>query len=357
MKNNKGYTFFIKSTIDEGLLKKKFINLNWINKSKNVKICVNKNTPIKKNQICEENDRNYLPVDFYFVSGRFIYDRYMDQDPKGSIVVNKLDNEFLTTIQNKYFLYKYISDQSSEFYKYFCTPTIYVKGLKKLKLIQKMLDKFKILIVKPVGKYSGEGIITTNNINDIKNLIDANLETNYVIQNYIKDIFLLNKRKFHLRYNLLFIYKNNSDLEVYIAEKGRIVQAKEEYSLKNFYNKDVHDTHIDNERRLFPDAIKNILSTEQIDFINEQLELFMKLLIKNINKYKFENTKGTKVNFLMLGMDVLIKNNLNVKIIEINENPGFHDYFDHLMNHMILLTAGNFYNFDFKPDGLFRKIN
>lgn len=106
-----------------------------------------------------------------------------------------------------------------------------------------------IWIVKPGENTNrGNGINVCNTYEQIINLVDSNVKTkngkrrSYIVQKYIENPLLINKRKFDIRcYSL--ITSINGNLCGYWYRDGYIRTACKEFSLKNVTNKYIHLTN------------------------------------------------------------------------------------------------------------------
>ena len=63
------------------------------------------------------------------------------------------------------------------------------------------------VIVKPIGGWKGDGILVADNTDDIKkHIMQKNMKKyeRWIIQKYIHNPLLMNGRKFHIRFHLLY---------------------------------------------------------------------------------------------------------------------------------------------------------
>ena len=177
---------------------------------------------------------------------------------------------------------------------------------------------------------NGNGIFISNNKDEIINKI--NYDKGYkVMQIYINNPLLINKRAFKIRYFILHLYKNNI-ISNYIYKNGLV-----------YYTKDIYDKNNLNENNIIANAywykktsneyVKNFINNNPLTtldlhkFLNYNIienrihDLVKKVLIP-VNKqlYKKTNTNNTLV--LISGIDIIIDNNMKPWFIEANTKPG-----------------------------------
>lgn len=201
-----------------------------------------------------------------------------------------------------------------------------------------------IWIVKPGENTNrGNGINVCNSFEQIISLVDSNVKLNngkyrsYIVQKYIENPLLINKRKFDIRcYSL--VTSINGNICGYWYKDGYIRTACKEFSLKNVANKYIHltndaiqknsnsygkyedgnklsykefqkhfnfhcpDMNIDFEGKIYPQMKK--LATDTIKATYQQID-------KNRNLHSFE----------LFGYDFMIDENQKVWLIEVNTNP------------------------------------
>lgn len=157
-------------------------------------------------------------------------------------------------------------------------------------------------------------------MNPIKEKIPnrKNLKFNdWVLQEYIDDPMLVNGKKFHIR-GYYIGYKN----EKYLYKEGRIYTSQKKYKKSDYYNTEIHDTHnppgSDIKVKNYPDGLK--LSKNIKEDIQNQIEdLFH--MVGEIDDY-FNCHEESKECFELFGFDIMITKDYQVKMIEVNPNPG-----------------------------------
>lgn len=238
-----------------------------------------------------------------------------------------------TNITNKNLLYKELEKIPSA--KKYLVGNYYV-NLKNMNMnkIKNMFQKYGVLIFKPVHGFKGIGIKIFDSFDSFEKYINSKTYKNitndmikkiprkditkyyhWVLQEYIDNPMLLDGKKFHIRgYYLVHQEKK------YLYDQGRIYPATKKYKKRDYYDTGIHDTHNPGENlvKYFPKDLK--LNKKTRDNIQEQMvNLFH--LIGGIDKI-FNCYSETKDCYQVFGFDVMIKDNYQVKIIEINESPG-----------------------------------
>lgn len=237
----------------------------------------------------------------------------------------------LNKIQIKSFLHTFVKSKSKTlFNKYFLDQyNISIDNYSCLDKLNKKYGKNTLYIVKPIKSNSGVGNKVFRGTNEIINYIKLNEKTNFyksrenginqwVIQKYMENPFLLNGKKFHIRWNILLANNN-----IYMYESGTIYPAKIKYDNQNL-DMAIHDSHYKaspNEHKCFPHDFFNESYTKKIYL---DIYKFFKYM-KNIDLFKMECYKEIEKCFCILGVDFMITDDYQVKCIEINDLPGFKD--------------------------------
>jgi hypothetical protein len=97
--------------------------------------------------------------------------------------------------------------------------------------------------------------------------------------------------------------------------------AKDPYKTTDVANKDIHDTHYKNTMIgvSFRNDITDMLGQEKSQFVMNQIIHIFKNVLKVINAKCFPESKNC---FQIFGCDLIITDDLVVKIIETNYMPG-----------------------------------
>ena len=123
----------------------------------------------------------------------------------------------------------------------------------------------------------------------------------------------------------------NNIINSFLNKFGRILTAKLPFDIKKPFSKDKHDSHLYLSERdyFFPKDFnsKNIgidINKKILDNLWEKIEDTCKILTrifeKNKNKFLYINEKNA---FSIFGLDIMIRENMTLAFIELNEYPGF----------------------------------
>lgn len=191
---------------------------------------------------------------------------------------------------------------------------------KNYKEIPKNIFENKIWIIKPVRGFQGRNNLVLTNYNDYMKYINTHMNTKvskfgYVLDEYITDPLLLFGYKFHFRG--YYVYYNNSG---YYFNKFITALAKEPYISNDYNNIKIHDTHGASISGIFPDDYSNIFGDEIIKNITLQIKEIMYHITKLLKPTCYPESKNC---FEMFGVDLMITEDYNVKLLEVNEKIGY----------------------------------
>ena len=223
-----------------------FIFINILNKNENFlnyKVCSkNKINKIKKNIF---NKWNFKRVnnnwDLYIPCGYTHSDKELD-----NIYFNNLNNkQYIFAISNCnklvgkdnlwYYFEKIYGREVSNKY----LPNTYIlKDFNHMNLFIKKYNKNNLYLLKK-NIQRKKGIILTNHI---KTILNAKKDGFVIVQNYIKNLFLINKRKINLRLYLLIICQNNK-LNWFLNKNGKCIYTNKNYN-ENIMDKEMHLTSL-----------------------------------------------------------------------------------------------------------------
>jgi hypothetical protein len=161
------------------------------------------------------------------------------------------------------------------------------------------------------------------NLPDFNKYNDDKIE--WVLQEYIHNPLLIQKRKFHLRVNFIYFIKKNKNRILYLHKDFLPWTAKSEYKHGDFLNKDIHDSHL-------TDSIKGL--TFENDFpkqnnksrnkyiFNQIMKISKDILeyLNNQNNYKCYDKIENCYQFL--GLDLMVNDKYEVKFIELNNQTS-----------------------------------
>ncbi len=218
--------------------------------------------------------------------------------------------------------------------------------------------KLPKIIIKPRSSFGGQGIKVMNGKDFNLQVKDYN---NYIVQEYItnvKTIKHLTKGydcKFDLRVNIIV----NSRGGIWIYNNMLLRVSDEEYDI-NSSNELVHITNFD-KRQITNNSKRyvNLITPGENYDLSHNVKLFiMKYVIPVISemvvkKYYDYNTKTflypNLTSFQRFGIDLIVTNNNEIKLLEINSNPGYPDEKDYLYLTNLWFSNQNIFNI---PDNI-----
>lgn len=199
-------------------------------------------------------------------------------------------------------------------------------------------DKFEVFdtmkpdtwyILKVIGGRSGEGQIVFNNntkgkemakkfiTNHVQPSYKRDTKTKWIAQEYIKEPYLLKRKKFHMRVLILLF-----DNKIYFYNYVLMIPATKEYNSSPdlITDKEIHDTHL----RATPitektNLIRDYIGDKHWEDVYERIKVFITEL-KDIDLFKNSCYESPKC-FRFLGIDVILTKDNKLKCIEINYSP------------------------------------
>jgi hypothetical protein len=171
-----------------------------------------------------------------------------------------------------------------------------------------------------------EGIKLVNNINDIINGYDNGY---YLVQNYLYDPFIINKRKTNFRYYTLIICKNNI-INGYIHKNGFVYYTPEDYDENSMdFKRHITTGYIDrkiydinplslDDFRNYLDNIKYGLSKKwDTNVRNLMYHIIKASSVKICKNYNLSH----HTRFQLFGSDIASTSKLEAYLMEINKGP------------------------------------
>ena len=168
-----------------------------------------------------------------------------------------------------------------------------------------------------------KGLLLTSDYNLITNNDDDKFR---IVQKYMKNTFMINKRKLNLRIYLLIVVKNNK-LTSYYYKNGKCIYTNKDYtnSLEleenitslnmdvSIYKKNPFDLfelckYLGNEKYLI---LLNNLKNNLKNLENCYKDILLKLNINNNNNTYFQ----------LFGLDYIFSKELDVYLLELNKGP------------------------------------
>lgn len=158
----------------------------------------------------------------------------------------------------------------------------------------------------------------------MKNLYTAN---EWVMQKYITNPLLFNGKKFHIR-TYFFYYRYQDPISKNIIKKGYLYKlgniwtARNKYVQGDYYNLSIHDSRGRNTEQayFFPDDFSTYYGTDNaIKIFNDILQIHSYIL-HILNSECYPESKNC---YEVFGGDIMITNDMKVKLIELNGNFGY----------------------------------
>ncbi len=193
-----------------------------------------------------------------------------------------------------------------------------------MELFKKQFNSKSIYILKK-NVQRKEGLKLTSNLHIIMTSVIDNYR---VVQKYLTNLYLINRRKVNLRIYLLIVIRDGYKI-FYVSKLGKCIYTKKEYNDNNFdfesnitsYNLDMN-VYKKNPRSLTElfQYVKNDSKDSNLlaNNIYNLMAKVSKCLSNNI--FQSNNIKNT-ICFQLFGGDVIFDNNLNTYLLEFNKGP------------------------------------
>ena len=193
-----------------------------------------------------------------------------------------------------------------------------------MELFKKQFNSKNIYILKK-NVQRKEGLKLTNNLHVIMTSVIDNYR---VVQKYLTNLYLVNRRKVNLRIYLLIVIHNGYKI-FYVSKLGKCIYTKKEYNDNNFdfesnitsYNLDmtVYKKNPRSLNELFQ-YVKN--DSKDSNLLANNIYNLMTKVSKCLsnNVFQSNNIKNT-ICFQLFGGDVIFDNNLNTYLLEFNKGP------------------------------------
>jgi hypothetical protein len=207
----------------------------------------------------------------------------------------------------------------------------------QFQLFSSNFEEGSIWIIKPGESTNrGKGIKVSSSLGEIKSLISRNTENRtYIVQKYISNPLLINKRKFDIRcYALVTTFADH--VQGYFFKEGYLRTSCKEFNVKNTKDKFIHLTndavqkdHEDygkfesGNKLSYYDFQKILNSTNSNqDFFSQMFPQIVDIVKDSIASVKnIVNDEEKLHSFEVLGYDFMIDEDFKVWLIEINTNP------------------------------------
>lgn len=204
---------------------------------------------------------------------------------------------------------------------------------------KKYFDKYPVLILKPVDGWGGHGISIHDNFQSFKKRIDELIQIkerdnwsekrnkdydfsnylNWVLDEYVIDPLLYEGRKFHVRVYFIYHQYLNSK-KAYIYEKIRLAIADDPYVPSQFNDPKIHDTHYVVKDIMELVYLDQVLKPKKYKEVLEQIKMLFTAIAENMET---ECYSENQICYQIYAADVMIDSNYVIKLLEINNQPGF----------------------------------
>ena len=170
-----------------------------------------------------------------------------------------------------------------------------------------------------------EGLKLTS---DLREILEAYKEKYRVAQLYLRDLYLVNRRKVNLRIYLLVVIKG-SKKRYYLCKAGKCIYTYKEYNDDDFdFESNITSYHLDmnvykNNPRTLDDLITHLNKNgKNGNLLFKNIEENFRYVCKAIDPYLFQssNIEGA-VTFQLFGADIVFDNNMHPYLLEFNKGP------------------------------------
>lgn len=216
----------------------------------------------------------------------------------------------------------------------------------------RVLDEFKDyfvrgqpMICKVANQGEGMNIITTDKFTEFHEFMMKQIAeqrknpkramTEWVLQEYIANPLLLNRRKFHIR--MLMLYQPGGK-PCYYMYNSRIALAEKPYIRADWTDKDIHDTHFHRQAGLNWPQDAN-LPADKVAHIYKQIDTLCSYIVSSFDSGCYHESKNC---FEVFGLDLMVTNLMEVKLIEVNDRIGLsatptfkHQLFQGILAYMV----------------------
>jgi hypothetical protein len=190
-------------------------------------------------------------------------------------------------------------------------------------LVIKEFKNVKYVIIKPVYSYGGAGIVLSKTSKLSETLGKLKIGKEYIIQEYITDTMTIPHKtkgypcKFDLRVNLLM----NNDHK-FIQYKPILVRVSDnEYTPNDITNPLTHITNMALRKTSTDNSGRLLSEVQELKGYENKINEFIKKYIKPLINSTMKPVNDIK-SFQRFGLDLLIKSDGTILLLEINENPG-----------------------------------
>ena len=206
-------------------------------------------------------------------------------------------------------------------------PETYItKSANDLDLLKRFYYPENIYVLKK-NIQRKEGLLILDNLMNILATIKRNPRY-VIIQHYITNPFLIQKRKLNIRLYIAVVCTLSSGVKAYLYTKGKCIYTNQEYDPNDITNSEAHLTSLNLDAQIYnhlPETLtelQNYLGQVAYNSIWQKIIYKLKKIFFAIQKEKAicQDIKGT-MNFQLFGVDVMLDDAMEPWILEFNKGP------------------------------------
>ena len=169
--------------------------------------------------------------------------------------------------------------------------------------------------------------------NEKKNFVNNYIKNEWVLQKYVDNPSLFDGRKYHLRVYYLYHKDEYNTVRGYVYKTANILTAKLPYINDYYQNKDIHETRRETTDHpyFFPEDFQKQFTKAKTTKVWNQLKDLFKYVSQCINSDCFEESKYC---YEVFGADIIVTNNMEVKVMEINSSQGYPFFLEDKSNYI-----------------------
>lgn len=309
--------------------------------------------------VTEEEAKKLKHVDFSYIIGRFDYSVTAD-------ISYRFDTYHIKYLTNKSNLYKTIQKEEPENYKRFMVYHTDV-DINNLDKYRHLFTVNKIFILRPTWSYERANIELFDSFDKFKNFInktgkqllykrnnrDPRADNRLVLSEYITDLLLFNNKVFDLRVYLVISLVEGIYRAYFVKPIIMNLSLYEKSKKFNIDNIKENITNPGNDTDYYFTDLEKQIGKENATYIINQIKQNLTYLFRLIKKFKIMRSYSDQKNvYELFGLDFIVDNKYNVKLVEFNEKTGLGDYEDfqleNIASSFIYSTVNKFYSDEYK---------
>ena len=163
---------------------------------------------------------------------------------------------------------------------------------------------------------------------DLKEILNARNDGFVIVQKYLDDLYLINKRKINLRIYLLVTCKDGNS-RWYISTLGKCIYTNKDYDSTNIKDPEIHLTSLNLKNDIYNTNPINLNELEEYIGTYTYQKLFTLILLNGKQcKNCFKNLVCTEkrfndnISFQLFGLDYVFTKNMKPYLLEMNKGPA-----------------------------------